>query len=603
MTDKPSTNQPSTSADDPTREFPIVADGAAGDGGERPARKGRKGLVIGSVVGGLIVLTGAAYVAGYAMAGDKTPKNTSVQGVAIGGLTHEQAVTKLNTELGASFNTPITLSADGKSVKITPSEAGMTVDFDATVDKAGAGKSWNPAHIWNVLSGGQALAPVTEVDETKVAAAVAKAAPTFAVAGKDATIAIDGVKVVTTESTQKVELDQKAATTAVADAWRTQDTVAAPLVKTDPAVTTDEVNKVKADYADKALSGPVTVKVGDKSFPIDVKTIAGATSFKSADGNVTAATDMQKIWAAAQKSMDDLGLDKGKEASFRFEGGRPVVVPSADGVGVDKDAFLKLVQPALTATGAQRTVTVPVTKKTPELSTDAANKLGVKEVIGEFTTEFPYAEYRNTNLSVAAARLNGQLVKPGEIFSMNDTLGQRTAANGYVDGYVIQGPRLVKETGGGVSQSATTVFNAIFFAGLKDVEHHPHTLYFSRYPAGREATLYYGSLDLKFQNDTNYGVVIQAYVNKAAPGTMGSITVKIWSTKTWDKVESTALNKTDPYDTAPITSDAENCEPQAASPGFTVNYERLFYRGGQIVKREPFSWKYSATPKVTCSKG
>ncbi|MBO1031462.1 VanW family protein [Tessaracoccus sp. SD287] len=584
-----------TPDDDPTRQLPV----------QEPApRPRRKGLVVATIVAVLAVLVGGAYVVGYLMAGDKTPKNASVDGVAIGGLGHDEAVAKLTAELGDGFNTPITLTADGTSATVVPAESGMTVDFDATVSNAGAGKSWNPTHIWNVLSGGGPLEPVTVVDENQVTATMATIAPKFEVAGKDATIRLDGIKVVTTPSVQKATLDQQAAAALVIDAWRTQNTVTAPLLLEDPAITSDEVDKVKVEYADKALSGPVTVKLdGGKTFPIDVSSIAAATSFPVKDGTISAATDMDKIWADAEKAITKLGLTKGKDARFTFAGGKPTVVPSTDGMTVDKEDFVKLVQPAITASGADRTVSVKVTKAPAKLSTEDATKLGVKEVTGEFTTTFPHADYRNTNLSRAAASMNGKLVLPGETFSMNDTLGPRTPANGYVDGYVIQGSRLVKETGGGISQSATTVFNAIFFAGLEDVEHHPHTLYFPRYPAGREATLYYGQLDLKFKNNTDHGVLIQAFVNKSAPGKNGSITVKIWSTKVWQKVESTPLTPIDYYDTPPITSKAKDCEPQSASPGFTVNYERLFYRNGAVVKREPFSWKYAATPKVTCAVG
>lgn len=584
-----------TPDDDPTRQLPV----------QEPApRPRRKGLVVATIVAVLAVLVGGAYVVGYLMAGDKTPKNASVNGVAIGGMGHDEAVATLTAELGDGFNTPITLTADGTSATVVPAESGMTVDFDATVSNAGAGKSWNPTHIWNVLSGGGPLEPVTVVDENQVTATMATIAPKFEVAGKDATIRLDGIKVVTTPSVQKATLDQQAAAALVIDAWRTRNTVTAPLLLEDPAITSDEVDKVKVEYADKALSGPVTVKLdGGKTFPIDVSSIAAATSFPVKDGTISAATDMDKIWADAEKAITKLGLTKGKDARFTFAGGKPTVVPSTDGMTVDKEDFVKLVQPAITASGADRTVSVKVTKAPAKLSTEDATKLGVKEVTGEFTTTFPHADYRNTNLSRAAASMNGKLVLPGETFSMNDTLGPRTPANGYVDGYVIQGSRLVKETGGGISQSATTVFNAIFFAGLQDVEHHPHTLYFPRYPAGREATLYYGQLDLKFKNNTDHGVLIQAFVNKSAPGKNGSITVKIWSTKVWQKVESTPLTPIDYYDTPPITSKAKDCEPQSASPGFTVNYERLFYRNGAVVKREPFSWKYAATPKVTCAVG
>ena len=81
------------------------------------------------------------------------------------------------------------------------------------------------------------------------------------------------------------------------------------------------------------------------------------------------------------------------------------------------------------------------------------------------------------------------MLKPGEIFSLNGIVGERTAANGFVEGFIIKGGKFKEELGGGVSQSATTTFNAMFFAGLKDIQHQPHTLYIDRYPAGREATV------------------------------------------------------------------------------------------------------------------
>jgi vancomycin resistance protein YoaR len=81
----------------------------------------------------------------------------------------------------------------------------------------------------------------------------------------------------------------------------------------------------------------------------------------------------------------------------------------------------------------------------------------------------------------------------------------------------------------------------MFFAGLKDIQHQPHTLYIDRYPAGREATVAWPSLDLKFENDTKYGVLVQAYIVKGTPSRQGSITVKMWSTKTYDKITSSDL--------------------------------------------------------------
>ena len=221
---------------------------------------------------------------------------------------------------------------------------------------------------------------------------------------------------------------------------------------------------------------------------------------------------------------------------------------------------------------------------------------------GQFTTYFPYLPYRNINIGRAAALINGTLLKPGDVFSLNQIVGERTASNGFTEGYIIKDGRFRKELGGGVSQSATTTFNAMFFAGLKDVEHKPHGLFIDRYPAGREATVAWPSLDLKFQNDTKYGVLVQAYIVKGTPSHRGSITVRMWSTKTYDKVVATSPNKSNFTTGRDIKDDSKDCEPTSPVRGFNVQYQRLFYQNGSVVRRENFSWRYAPTSRVICEK-
>ena len=127
------------------------------------------------------------------------------------------------------------------------------------------------------------------------------------------------------------------------------------------------------------------------------------------------------------------------------------------------------------------------------------------------------------------------MLKPGETFTLNDTVGERTAENGFTEGFIISDGIFKEDLGGGVSQMATTTFNAMFFAGLEDVEHKPHSFYIDRYPVGREATVAWGAVDLRFSNDTPYGVLIQRPRRpRARPSRAGRVTVRMWSTKYWD---------------------------------------------------------------------
>jgi vancomycin resistance protein YoaR len=281
---------------------------------------------------------------------------------------------------------------------------------------------------------------------------------------------------------------------------------------------------------------------------------------------------------------------------------RPKVVAAVNGTEVAADDLQRAVEPALTKKGSGRTVKVELSGAKAKFSTEAARKLGVERVTGQFTTYFPYASYRNINIGRAAELINNTLLKPGETFSLNRTLRERTVANGFTEGYVIKGGRFEKDLGGGVSQSATTTFNAMFFAGLKDIQHRPHTLYIDRYPAGREATVHWPTLDLKFQNDTKYGVLVQAYRVKASPGRKGSITVRMWSTKTYDKVVATDPVRSNVTTGRDVEDDSPKCEPQSPVPGFDVRYSRLFYNDGTVVKRENFFWRYAPTNRVKCTR-
>ncbi|MDO5676393.1 MAG: VanW family protein [Propionibacteriaceae bacterium] len=558
-------------------------------------------IIIGSVIG-LLVLVGGAYVASYFVAGNQVPAKASAEGVAIGGLSPEQARAKLATELEPQLSQPVTLSAGDVTTQIVLKDSGLSFDYDATVEAAGGGYSWNPADIYETLTGGEDVGVVRVVDEAALRSAVEAMAPEYAVDGVDATVKFDGGQIVRTEATdaKAMNVDETVATTKAAFE-ENKGNVAVTVDSVPPAVTNAMVDDVVATFAEPLISGPIILTHGADTMEIAPGSLAEAASLEVQGDKIVGSLDTAALFEHTAEARRGLKLTNAKNASFKFEGGQVAVVPSSAGQQLTEDVFAAAVQKAATATGEARTVPVEVEVLQPEFTTEAANALGAFTVIGEFTTNYPHAAYRNNNLGQAARSVNGTVLMPGDIFSLNDTLGQRTAANGYVDGYVIEGGRLVKTGGGGVSQAATTLYNAGFFAGYKDIEHKPHSLYFDRYPAGRESTVYYGSLDMRFQNDTEYPAIIQGYINPSGSGKRGSITFKIWSKPTYDKVTSTDLRRSGYYSGRERTVKGDpKCEPQAPIRGFTVNWERLFHKDGKIVKREPYSWKYSAGDRIKC---
>lgn len=561
----------------------------------------KKKIALGAGVG-IAVLLGGGYVVSYFVAGNQVPAKAAVDGVAIGGLTPTEATEKLKTELSAREADPLKLSAGEVSVQLDPAESGLSVNYEATVAAAGGGFSWNPLHILNTLTGGSEVALVREVDQEQLTEAVGKVAPSFAREAVDATLAFTDAQVARTEAVDAQALKVPETVETVAQIFKDGKREASAAVTTSsPAVTDAMVDEAITSYAQPLLSGPVTLTSNGKSMQITPATLAEVTTFKASGDKLTPVFDGEALYKATTESRKELGVIDAKDASFELSGNGVVVVPAVAGKSVTPETLVKAVEKVAFAAADARTTQVEVSDQNPEFTTEMANDLGTFEVIGEYTTYYPPGSaYRNTNLGTATAKINGTVLMPDEIFSMNNILGPRTAANGYVEGYVIDSGRLVKSYGGGISQSATTLFNAMFLAGYKDIEHQPHTLYFSRYPAGREATVNYGSIDLKFQNDSKYPAVIQAYISPASESSQGSVTFRIWSKRTYDKVVAPDPVKSDFYSGTDRVVNAPDCEPQNPIEGFTATYQRIFYQNGAEVKRENYSWKYHAGDRITC---
>ena len=154
-----------------------------------------------------------------------------------------------------------------------------------------------------------------------------------------------------------------------------------------------------------------------------------------------------------------------------------------------------------------------------------AKSLGIVEVIGEFTTYYQPNQTRNINIQRIAELTQGAVIEPGGEFSINDYVGRRTRENGFVDAGVISNGVFTTSVGGGISQYATTLFNAAFFAGLDFGDYQSHSIYISRYPYGREATVNFPNVDLEILNTTPYGVLLWPTTDET------SITVTLYGTK------------------------------------------------------------------------
>ncbi|WP_179199583.1 VanW family protein, partial [Streptomyces viridochromogenes] len=187
------------------------------------------------------------------------------------------------------------------------------------------------------------------------------------------------------------------------------------------------------------------------------------------------------------------------------------------------------------------------------------------------------APYRTRNIGRAVELINGSVVMPGETWSFNRRVGERTPENGFVDGIMIYDDEFRKAPGGGVSAVATTVYNALWFAGVKPVEHGAHSFYIERYPEGREATVAWGSLDLRFTNDSGHALYIQA------ESTDHSVTVSFLGTRKYDEIGSVKGPRGNVKEPERKVLSGDQCVPQTPLEGFDVTVQRVFVQDGRVV--------------------
>ena len=586
----------------PTGEEPTVKiqqpaglpGGPADDGGGKKPNLRKAGIIAGAVFGALVVIYGID----LALSSGEVPRGVTVVGVDVGGETRADAESMLRDQIEPRLNSPVDVTAGDVKTKVDPEKAGLTIDWQATLDNAGD-QPLNPITRLTSFFTTEEVGITTTTDNTRLTAAVEALRAETDREPAEGGIKWEGVTPVAVEPKQGQKLDAPAAREALIDGWATGDPIELP-VRTTPVKTTSEgVKQAVEEIAKPAVSGPVVVHGEGKDATLTPRQIAGALVFTPAEkgGGLNVKIDEKKVVAACKPQLASTEIE-GKDAEIVFSGGAPTVSPSVDGKGIDWKKSLKPLMDVLKKTEG-RELTATYTAKPAKITTEAANQLGIKEVIGEFTTS-GFASDSGVNIRRVAEEVNGAIVKPGETFSLNGHTGPRTQAQGYVEAGVIKEGSADRAVGGGISQFATTLYNAAYFAAMTDAGHQEHSYYISRYPAAREATVFQnpdGSsvIDLRFTNDSDTGVAIQTV------WTPDTITVRIWGTKRYivESVTGARTNFTQPEEKE---GPAEGCHPSSGAPGFTTTDTRIIRdaASGAEVSRKTRTVKYNPQPKITC---
>ncbi len=556
------------------------------------------------IVGAVATILVGLYVAGWFFTGNRVPNGTTVAGIDIGGMRTEAARDRLETGLADDAAASVRFRHDGETYLLEPAESGLSADVEETLLEAGGGRSWNPVRMVDLLFGsGNDVKLIAAVDSDALAAAIGEISAevegepvepkvSFTPAGKPQLV----------EPEVGVEVDEETAAELAADRYlQSQTPIRLPVSTTDPSLTPAEFADARREVIEPAVSAPITLRLPDRSVSLPVRTYAPALTMQPKAGQLEVSIDVDVLEERLGPISKQLAA-RPRPARVVLRGTTPVVIPDRRGVALEAQEVADAILPVLTKSGEARSAAVGTAIARAEFTTRDARALGIREQVSEFVTYFPYAEYRNINQSRAAELIDGTVIRPGQTFSFNGTVGERTEANGFVKGFIISNGVFAEELGGGVSQVVTTTYNAAFFAGMDDVEHKPHSFYIDRYPLGREATVAWPSVDLKFRNSTPHGVLINAYVVPSSTVSSGEMHVEMYSTKYWDITAgvSERYNFTS-HNTRYDSSD--RCVDNVGYGGFEVDVYRSFRRAGsdELVRRESDHVVYTPSDTVICS--
>ena len=369
-----------------------------------------------------------------------------------------------------------------------------------------------------------------------------------------------------------------------------------PAEEVEPEIGEKAVKQAERDVLNKVVSGPLIFKGRDDvSGIIAPEDMGQIVTFRADGDHFTADYDDSAAKSILSSQLSSTERTK-KDADVLIgdDGSVTVTSPSQDGVSINWSKTLDDLQGKLTNTTV-RDYDVAYTDDKATFTTEIAEKADFRETMGEFTTG-GYAADSGVNIRRVAEMVNGAIVSPGQTFSLNGFTGPRGEAQGFVKAGIIKNGHSDEGVGGGISQFATTLYNATYFAGMTDVAHTPHSYYISRYPAGREATVYEGAIDLKFKNPFDTPVMIKAFTGD------DDITVQIKGIPQV-KVDSIQGEKTNFTSPSSQQLSGPDCHPSSGSQGFTVTDTRVVtsLSTGQEISRNTTTTKYDPSPKITCS--
>ncbi len=568
---------------------------------ERAWNDNRFGLVA-LIISGALLLIVVVAVAERVVESGNVLRGVEIGDVNASGMSEQEALAAVQVSANRLESTPIQVRAGKTDLSVDPTTIGLHVDAAASVRAARqAGRSHNPI---DQLAGTflrrlrrDEVPLVIEVDSGRFDAVLDGWVAQTGKGLVDGGLTFEGTKVVEIAPKSGVGIERDSAKAQVLGALGRGDSNAGNLTigATTPAVDADDVASA-ARLARRVLASPVTVTVNTTPLILTPEQIAPTLKTEIEESRLVLRTDPQQLRVAFGPALGLLETPP-KDAEFAVNGTAVSVVPAVTGKLLDMEQVGNEIARDRHAFVGQ------VTDVNPARTTEWAQKLNITELVSSFTTNYPSGQPRVTNIHRGADVINGTIVPPGGTFSLNTTLGPRTLDKGYVSAPQIAGDLSYEDAvGGGVSQLSTTLYNATFFGCYQDVTHSVHSLYISRYPMGREATLNYPGIDNVFKNDSASGIMIRAFYSST------SVTVAMYGNKGGRtcRAEGPHVLETIPSENEFVDDPGLPAGQQklleSGHTGYVVENFRIIDTPGQPEKRERYVERYSPT-KTKIARG
>ncbi|MGZ4334535.1 MAG: VanW family protein [Gaiellaceae bacterium] len=555
----------------------------------------------------VLSIVAAGVVLGLVFAGSPTTIAHGVQidGVDVGGMNVDDARALLQRKAATLASQAVVFTAGGRRFHIRPVELGVQSDWNEAVQAAERqGSGFAPLRGFKRLGVdvfGADVTPPTSVLTGALSFELGRIARRVDRSPRNAAITLQGARVVVVPARAGLALERDAAAAVLVHELATLDrsraAVALPTRATQPTVRAVALRRA-ARQARVALSAPVHLVIGKTRLLVTPRRLAPLLELPS-DGRTSLAIG----GTAADAWLRALGARYEKppvDATFAVDGSNVRIVPDKPGIRLDPILAARAVlAAALERRPARRVAQLPIAPVQPKRTTAAAERMGITGLVSSFTTDYGGVPNRIHNVQLVAELIDKTLIAPGAEFSFNKTTGDRTAAKGFLVAPVIVNGELTTGLGGGVCQVSTTVFNAAFDGGLKITQRTNHALYISHYPQGRDATVNYPDVDLRFVNDTGHWLLLRTFVGSY------SLMVSLYGTPTGRKVTSStsplvAHGKLRVKKTVDKTlKPGEKIIDDPGETALTTSVSRDVYAsGGKLLYHDVWSSYYRASPEL-----